>query len=88
MVSITYVFCQRLICYRQCITDALVMHLNPALMRLNRLQFDMVGLYLLGCFVGFLLLSLNHMLYVIFLCYAVVVDVVFPGCLHFYFVLL
>lgn len=64
-------------------TVALVKHLNCAF----HLQFNMVGVYLFSCFVEVLLLSLSHMLYVIFLCYAVVVDIlVFPGCVHFYFV--
>ena len=64
---------------------ALVMHLNCT----YHLQFDMVGLYLLGSFAMFILLSLSHMLYVAFLGYAVVIDVLaFPGYFHFYFVLL
>ena len=41
-------------------TIALVMRLNCVSMHLTHLQFDMVGLYLLGYFFVFLFLSLSH----------------------------
>ena len=37
---------------------------------------------------GLIFLRLSHMLYVVFLGDAVVAVLVFPGCFHFYFVLL
>ena len=78
MVSITCVSCQSFFCYN-CSTDALKSR-EFSLVRCGRFVF-------VGLFFVFFVLSLSHMLYVVFLGYVVVVNVlVFPGYFNFYFV--